>query len=81
MIESRNIKAVTKTVRRALYQRAGGWCEPVLDMLIRPIPSEPEARTRKSVGVSRECCVNAQGLLDSDEGQILHLQFEWYREC
>ena len=34
------IKAVTKTVSRLFFQRVGGWCEPIITVLKKPITSE-----------------------------------------
>ena len=38
-------KAMTKTVKLLCFKRVGGWCEPMADELVLPIPSEPEEPT------------------------------------
>ncbi|MGN0593323.1 MAG: hypothetical protein ACI4JQ_08760 [Ruminococcus sp.] len=37
---------MTKTVCISQAQRTGGWCEPVLGITLRPIPSELESESQ-----------------------------------
>lgn len=55
------IKAMTKKVKREVFQRAGGCCESAYFLLRTPPfrAGGPNVPLGASVDVFRECCVNA----------------------